>query len=372
MKKIVFLMLSRGVGGIEKRMATLYKYVAMNDFNIRVTFLINRAQLDLIDTYATNTIPRNTEIVKFGLPYKQKFFGSSAFWYLVDYTCLAITLILRFSRKKFKVAYFTKFSSLPFRKLVKSDLKVLSFVDSHNPSRILDSKRFKKILRESFRIDCLSEDLRKKVLELQDADERQVFSTPCSFIDYSETGIREKNKVICFVGRFVDGKGIDILLPALSAIIDKHPNLEIKLLGAGEYEHQIIEFIKRNKFEKIQVGFCKNPIGVLKESMIFLSLQEKENYPSQSLIEAMACGNAVIATDVGMTRKIVNDEVGLLIKRDSNELIKAMDQLLSNETSTLEKGRKAREKVIKEHTVERFWNYLRESFFDNHENFGDQ
>ena len=372
MKKIVFLMLSRGVGGIEKRMATLYKYVAMNDFNIKVTFLINRAQLDLIDTYGTNIIHRNTEIIKFGLPYEEKVFGSSAFWYLADYACLAITLILRFSRKKFKVAYFTKFSSLPFRKLVKSHLKVLSFVDSHNPSRILDSKRFKKILRESFKIDCLSEDLRKKVLGLQDADERQVFSTPCSFIDYSETGIRGKKRVICFVGRFVDGKGIDILLPALPAIIDKHPNLEIKLLGAGEYEHQIIEFIKRNKLKNVQVGFCKNPIGVLKESMIFLSLQEKENYPSQSLIEAMACGNAIIATDVGMTGKIVNDEVGLLIKRDSNELIKAMDQLLSNETVTLEKGRKAREKVIKEHTVERFWNYLRETFIDNHENFGDQ
>jgi glycosyltransferase involved in cell wall biosynthesis len=362
MKKIVFLMLSRGVGGIEKRMATLYKYVAINDFNIKVTFVINRAQIDLLDAYATTITHRNTEIVKFGLPYKQNVFSNSAFWYLVDYMCLAITLMLCFSRKRFGVAYFTKFSSLPFRKLVRSDLKVLSFVDSHNPARILDSKRIKKILRESFRIDCLSEDLRKKVLKLKDADERQVFNTPCSFIDYSETAIGIKNRVVCFVGRFVDGKGIDILLPALPAIIDKHPDLVIKLLGAGEYESRIIEFIKRNKFEKIQVGFCKDPIGVLKESMIFLSLQEKENYPSQSLIEAMACGNAVIATDVGMTAKIVSGEVGLLIKRDPDELIKAMDQLLSNETIALEMGRKAREKVINEHTVDRFWNYLRESF----------
>lgn len=372
MKEIIILMLSRGVGGIERRMATLYKYLAVSDLNIKVTFLINRAQCDLIDKYAINSVHGNIDIVKFGLPYKHSVFGSGLFWYLVDYMCLAITLLVCFSRKEYHVAYFTKFSSLPFRRFLKSYTKVLSFVDSHNPDRILDSKRFRKILNESFRIDCLSEDLRKKVLKLKDTDERQVFNTPCSFIDYSDTGIGKKSKVVCFVGRFDDGKGIDILLSALPVLLDNHPDLTVKILGSGQHEARIIDFIKKKKFKNVQIGFCKEPIAVLKESMIFLSLQEKENYPSQSLIEAMACGNAIIATDVGMTRHIVNDEVGVLIKRDPNDLINAVDQLLSNETVALEKGRKARAKVIKEHTVDRFWKYLLESFINKSENFSDQ
>ncbi|PWS21862.1 hypothetical protein DKP78_21375, partial [Enterococcus faecium] len=56
---------------------------------------------------------------------------------------------------------------------------------------------------------------------------------------------------------------------------------------------------------------------IFSRSSIFVSLQRTENYPSQSLLEAMAARNAVVATRVGETAKLVrHQETGLLVTSD--------------------------------------------------------
>ena len=363
MNDILVIMLARSVGGIERRIATLYQYMATREPKFTVTFLVNRAQLDLLRGYDVKPTDKRVSLVKFGLPHTEKILDGKAVWYIVDYLCLILTLLLRFRNKIFHAAYFTKLSSLPFRKLVRANSKAFAFVDSQNPWRIMGSKRFKRILDESFKIDCLSEELRAQVLEFCMANKDQVFAAPCSFIDYSKTGIDKKKNVITFVGRFHDGKGLDILLPALPAVLERHGDVEIRLFGHGRLRKQTVRFIKEHGLRNVKVAYSHEPVNDLKESLIFLSLQAKENYPSQSLIEAMACGNAIIATDVGQTRKIVNEDVGILIKKEPQELVDAIDHLLNNQSLTREMGLKAREKVIYEHTVENYLSYLIENFF---------
>ena len=52
----------------------------------------------------------------------------------------------------------------------------------------------------------------------------------------------------------------------------------------------------------------------------YVSTQDYENFPSLSMMEAMACGNAVISRNVGQTSLMVKDEQnGLLLKEDTPE-----------------------------------------------------
>jgi glycosyltransferase involved in cell wall biosynthesis len=99
---------------------------------------------------------------------------------------------------------------------------------------------------------------------------------------------------------------------------------------------------------------------VLARTKIFVSLQRYENYPSQSLLEAMASGCAVIATDVGDTRLLLDESCALLIPRDADALAAAIRSLLDDGPRRAALGEAARARVLKDHTVERFAVYFKE------------
>jgi glycosyltransferase involved in cell wall biosynthesis len=73
------------------------------------------------------------------------------------------------------------------------------------------------------------------------------------------------------------------------------------------------------------------------------------------LIEAAACGRAVVSTDTpGCRDAVVAGETGLLVTpRDSNELAKALRQLVEDATLRKEMGHKARQYALKNFSVER-------------------
>lgn len=63
-------------------------------------------------------------------------------------------------------------------------------------------------------------------------------------------------------------------------------------------------------------------------SKIFLSLQNYENYPSQSLLEAISSGNYIIASDVGDTNSIVKTDFGSLVSLSIEDIsIKLKDAI---------------------------------------------
>lgn len=348
------------MGGLERRTATLYRYLTKKKLDCHVTFMVNRAQFSLISHYKGSLASDNCRLILFGMPWFPFCKGSNTVTYVADYFLLLIKLIfLRVVRQEFDIAYITKFASLPLRHFIPARHKILPLVDSQTTERIIDSKIFEQILAESFTIDCLSNHLRSMVLAKEKSLPEHVFATPCSFIDYSNTRIKKKKKVITFCGRLTEGKGVDLLLAALPELLECHANVEVRILGNGPLLPKVQKIIRALNSDCVSVGFVPDPIVFLQDSLIFLSLQEKENYPSQSLLEAMACGNAVVATDVGSTKQLVNEEVGILIPHDPQKLTLALDCLLKNLESTRQMGILAREKVMTEHTVERYLLYFK-------------
>ena len=173
---------------------------------------------------------------------------------------------------------------------------------------------------------------------------------PNSFTDLSKVKKnRNKDLDIAFISRLVDGKGVDLLAQLLKTHIQ-----DVNVLGFGYLSHTI-----DNRY---LVNQDTDPFELLSRSKIFLSLQKGNNYPSQSLLEAMASGCAIIATDVGETREILNDENSILIEYDINGLCDAIDLLLSDPARRIKLAQNAMLTVNNHQTIEKYATYLLSKF----------
>jgi glycosyltransferase involved in cell wall biosynthesis len=150
-----------------------------------------------------------------------------------------------------------------------------------------------------------------------------------------------------------------MFLNAVKRVLKKYPDVKISLFGEGTLVKEVEDFIKQNNLEKnIDFRFHPNPTEVLKNSLIFVSIQSLTNYPSQSVLEAMACGNAVIASRTGDTELFINKNNGVLIELNEDALVKAIEELIENKDKAILLGKNAREFVLKNHTIETFSGYF--------------
>jgi glycosyltransferase involved in cell wall biosynthesis len=187
--------------------------------------------------------------------------------------------------------------------------------------------------------------------------------SPCSFVDYTEF-YPENPKVnnALFICRIEQHKNPLLLLNSIIVFNRKYKiNEEIKfyLMGEGRLSDQVREFIKVNNLFNVEyLGSVINIAPWLRKSKIFFSIQEQTNYPSQSLLEAMACENAIIASDVGETRLLITENEGILVNLNAEKIAGAIYKLFSTPGLVTKLGKNARHKALNEHTIERYAEYI--------------
>ncbi|KZZ72021.1 hypothetical protein A3765_13560 [Oleiphilus sp. HI0130] len=206
------------------------------------------------------------------------------------------------------------------------------------------------------KIDFLSSAIRVTHSKLFRFDTNKAAVAPCSFLASANRHSHRTNKEydLCFVSRLVPLKGVEQLVLALSII--KRP-LVVRVCGEGELEKEFVKNEKAIAHHKLVLGYASDPASDLSQSKIFLSLQKYNNYPSQSLLEAMACGCAVIASDVGETRMIVNEKNGKLVN-STEELVKAIEELLSDVALREQLTAESQSTIECIHTLENFMSYF--------------
>ena len=188
--------------------------------------------------------------------------------------------------------------------------------------------------------------------------------TPCSFTNYEEFYPSKKEKVVSFIGRLVEEKQPFLIIEAFKKVIEEN-NLsgwKLYIIGDGPLKEMVVHKISMLNAENSISCFSKpNVSSIINSSSIFVSIQKNENYPSQSLLEAMASSNSIIATEVGNTRKLLDDECALFIKNnDTSELADKLLFLIKNDEIRESLGRNAREKAIYTQSIDRFVVYLSE------------
>ncbi len=127
---------------------------------------------------------------------------------------------------------------------------------------------------------------------------------------------------IISVGRLTYIKGTDLLIRALAHISKVIPDLHLTILGKGKEKSEL----QRLAYElginaKITfAGFMKNPYPYLVYADLFV-LPSRYEVLSNALLEALACGLPVVASDApgGTTDIIENGINGWLVKSENVE-----------------------------------------------------
>jgi len=150
-------------------------------------------------------------------------------------------------------------------------------------------------------------------------------------------GIEREEMIIAAAGRFVDWKGFDILLEAFGRTsVESHETRRTRLLlpGDGEERAHLMEIARAHGVETRTLfpGFVRDIRPYLWASDVFV-LPSKEPEPfGIVLLEAMASGLPVIATDFGGPRDMIEHGVSgwLVAPKSAEALADALETALQH------------------------------------------
>lgn len=164
---------------------------------------------------------------------------------------------------------------------------------------------------------------------------------------------RIDNRLI-FVGRFVDKKGIPVLIKALSKVVLLNPDVELLLVGDGPLRQEISAMVMSYGLEK-NISFygseIKEKLPKLYSSAsiaVVPSIIDKSG-DTEGLglvtIEAMGCECVVVASELEPIKEVIEDQItGILFQPgNSEQLSQCLIDLLNNKNkreSISKEGRK--------------------------------
>ena len=147
-------------------------------------------------------------------------------------------------------------------------------------------------------------------------------------------------KMLLYVGRISARKGILDLVKAYSIIHEKYPNTILLMAGGKDerYAQKVEKLIRKLDLEKhvILLGPIPNKdiVELMKACEVFLYASIGGEGIPRAILEAMACGKPVVATDVaGVAEAVRDNETGFLVKvRDYKTLAEKALKILNDES----------------------------------------
>ncbi len=164
--------------------------------------------------------------------------------------------------------------------------------------------------------------------------------------NYPEPYQGERTKRIVSVGRFEEEKNHKMLIRAFAKVSETYPEYELWLYGKGTLENDLKQLSIDLGIEKkvFFPGFSDNVVRDIYDAAIYVLPSNYEGL-SNSLMEAMALGIPVIATDcpIGGSKVLIQDYInGLLTPvNDDVAMSKAMKRYLADTTFATSLGLEA-------------------------------
>jgi glycosyltransferase involved in cell wall biosynthesis len=146
------------------------------------------------------------------------------------------------------------------------------------------------------------------------------------------TGVSPGAGEIVFVGRLVPLKGLRELLDALSIVRRTLPNVELTMIGEGPLDAELRERAGRaDLLGSVRFLAAAKPAEVA----LWMAASDVTCLPSYSegcpnvIVESLACGRPVVATNVGGIPELLNESNGMMVRpRESGELADALVRAL--------------------------------------------
>lgn len=198
------------------------------------------------------------------------------------------------------------------------------------------------------------EELGKRGLALP-PERISVWSIP--YFEPSEFRSEKKEKIVVSASRFVRRKNVLLLSKALRLAIPQLPGWKFHILGQGDEESEIRENLREWIANgRVEVGYSSNTIATLRRSSVYVSLIEPDNYPSQGVLEAMACANALLLSNTGSSHRFISTDRpnGLLVDLSPETVSRALVDICSDSDTLSNMCKSSRIFVSRQYNAGRF------------------
>jgi len=192
--------------------------------------------------------------------------------------------------------------------------------------------------------------LRSKVKVIHNGIDCRVFdeTTVDSKTSFLNSNFKESSEILLsYCANLIPRKGHKYLIMALSEVLREHPTVRLTLTGDGPLKDELID-LTRDLGNSKNVHFTgrvsyEELYRLLAMTDIYVFPSLSESFPF-AILEAMAAGKPIVATDVGGVSEAVSDGVNgrLVPPGDPKSLAQAIVELLSDPNRAREMGESSR------------------------------
>lgn len=228
--------------------------------------------------------------------------------------------------------------------------------------KLYESSIERLIAKKADRVILLSERLLSRARKIGVKENKTVIipsGVDCNYFDSESQEMREKSAslrgkmglgekiVVGYVGRLVSGKGLQDLISAIKQIKSARSNLVLLFVGEGPERTSLEETAKEAGIEAVFAGWQNEVLPYYSVMDIFVLPSLFEGLPNV-LLEAMAMGKPVVATDVGANADLVENGVnGFLVStRNPEQMASVLKKLVEDSNLRSRFGEIGREKVV--------------------------
>lgn len=188
-----------------------------------------------------------------------------------------------------------------------------------------------KLLTQVDKVDVLFPNGQPYFEEL--TGKRNITVTPGTFTNLSVFQPADKENIMVFAAARLEKDKNAALLVKACILCQKElrsAGYKVYLLGQGFEEDKLRKLVAQNQLEDIiwMPGYKKSS-EFFPRAKVYFTLDLIDNYPSQCIAEAAACGCYIIATEVGNTKRCSDPEFSKFICNSAEVLAASMVEYMN-------------------------------------------
>ncbi|ASQ89853.1 glycosyl transferase [Prosthecochloris sp. GSB1] len=172
-------------------------------------------------------------------------------------------------------------------------------------------------------------------------------------------------KIIYSAGRLAEQKGFNYLVEAAEILREKRNDLIFVVSGEGKLETELKAQVREAGLENrfIFEGFAPDIYPMLAGCDLFVLASLFEGMPNV-VMEAMAAGKPVVATDVNGARELMDEgRTGIIVPpRDPKAMAEAIESIIDNPEKKASFGKEGKKRVAAEFTMNAMLDRLERHF----------
>lgn len=278
------------------------------------------------------------------------------------------------------VSHFARKNNIPY--IVQAHGSVLPFFQKEGLKNLFDKVFGFRILHNADCVFALTEVERKQYLEMGiDEEKIEIVPLGINLEEYenlpdfgrfrSKFSIDDEDKLILFVGRIHEIKGLDLLIDSFNDLINLDEDERIKLAIVGPddgYLNELEEKIKTYSLdEKVIITgplYKEEKQEALVDCDLFVMPSKYESFTTSGL-EAMACSKPLVLTKNNHIHDWVDGNCGIACDDDKDSLRSAIEELLFDEDLSRTYGENGRELIDHKYN----WNIINKQILDIYNRF---